>query len=177
MPSFTNLHKTMLISLTLILSLLSNSVYADVEDGMYNPPQFKDLRDNPRMGSMDCLVAAMYHESRGESKFASVMVVVVVMNRVTDSARFPNGICSVIFAKNAFSFIGDKHSDEFKDLAQYKRLYKLAEYIMENRDVILPLMGDTDHYHEVKVKPYWSKAEGFKKISRIDNHVFYSSDW
>lgn len=172
----TRLHKTILITMTL-LSLGSNTVNAAVEDGVYDAPQYKDIRTSETLGSLDCATVALYHEARGESDLAAITVMSVILNRVKDTRRFPNGICSVVLAKNAFSFIGDGKSDEIKDLAQYKRLYKLAEYVIENRDVILQLTGDLDHYHEAKIKPWWSKAEGFRKVGRVDNHIFYSSEW
>lgn len=172
----TKLHKTILITLTL-LSLGSNTVNAAVEDGVYIPPQYKDLRTNDRISSLDCATAALYHEARGESDLAAMMVMSVILNRVNDDRRFPNDICGVVFAKNAFSFIGDGKSDEMKNVAQYERLYKLVVYVIENKDVVLRFTGDLDHYHEVKISPWWSRVDGFHKVTRVDNHVFYSSEW
>lgn len=174
------LSTTQTIKLLITLALLSlgnNIAHASVEDGVYSPPQYKDLRTNPHMSSLTCLAVNAYHEARSESKLAVISVMAVVLNRVKDVRRFPNGICDVVFKSKAFSWVGDKHSDEIENHQQYKRMYRLATYVIENRDVVLNLVGDIDHYHHVSIRPWWSGDKGFKKVSRVDNHIFYSSVW
>ena len=166
----------MLITMTL-LSLGSNTVNAVVEDGVYDPPQYKDLRTHKTLSSLECLALNSYHEGRGEGRLSNLLVMGVVLNRVSDTRRFPNGICDVIFKAKAFSWVGDNKSDEIHNLDQYKRLYKLASYAIVNRDMVLQMTEGADHYHSVRVSPWWNSAAGFKKIARVDNHIFYSSAW
>lgn len=164
------------VTITLLL-LLTTQCYAGVEDGVYDPPQYKDLRTHKTLSSLECLAVNSYHEARSEGRLANLLVMGVVLNRVSDTRRFPNGICDVIFKAKAFSWVGDGRSDEIPNLVQYKRLYKLASYAIVNRDMVAQLAEGADHYHSVKVSPWWNTAVGFKKITRVDNHIFYSSKW
>jgi N-acetylmuramoyl-L-alanine amidase len=159
------------------MSLLSNTANAAVEDGVYDIPQYKDLRTNKTLSSVECLAVNAYHEARSEGRIANIMVMGVVLNRVSDARRFPNGICDVVFKAKAFSWVGDKYSDEIKNIPQYKRLYRLAEYVLSNQESVIQMTEGADHYHSVRVSPWWNSAAGFKKIARVDNHIFYSSAW
>jgi spore germination cell wall hydrolase CwlJ-like protein len=101
------------------------------------------------------------------------MVMSVVMNRVS-SRRFPNDVCEVVFDKYAFSWTKDRLSDEILDKKQYHRLYKLAEYFIINREVVLELSEGVDHYHTTSVHPYWADSDELGYTMTVDDHKFYS---
>ena len=51
-----------------------------------------------------CLALALYHEARGESRQAQLMVARVIINRV-ESKRWPSSICGVVMEDRQFSFV------------------------------------------------------------------------
>ena len=105
-----------------------------------------------------CLALALYHEARGESRQAQLMVARVIINRV-ESKRWPSSICGVVMEDRQFSFVrnGKVPNTKNKDAWQNSRS--------------LPY-SDADHYHTTRVRPVWRKK--LYRIVRIDQHVFYS---
>ena len=51
-----------------------------------------------------CLALALYHEARGESYQAQLMVAKVIINRV-ESKRWPSSVCGVVMEDRQFSFV------------------------------------------------------------------------
>lgn len=137
----------------------------------YEIPQYNDLA-KARLSSVECLAVNAYHEARSESDLANVAIFSVVMNRVNDD-RYPNDVCKVVFKKHAFSWTGNGLSDKIHNTKQYKRLYKLAEKFILNRNTMMSLSQGVDHYHTVNSKPYWSESDKLKYIMTVDNHKFY----
>lgn len=78
-----------------------------------------------------------------------------------------------MFKKHAFSWTGDGLSDKIYNIKQYKRLYKLAEQFILNRNIMVSLSQGADHYHTINSKPYWSESDKLEYIMTVDNHKFY----
>ncbi len=55
---------------------------------------------------INCLVEAVYFESRDENVGGQLAVAFVVMNRVKDK-RWPSSVCGVVHQKNQFSYYWD----------------------------------------------------------------------
>ena len=151
------------------LSLLSMNTFAE---RVIIPPPYEDMQGK-RLSSVECLVVNAYHESRSESDIANIMIMSTVLNRVNDR-RWASSICGVVFQKKAYSWTGDKLSDKINNLVQYKRLYRLAEHFLINKDTFLKLSQGINHYHSVKVNPYWVGSERMKYVTKVDNHLFYT---
>lgn len=134
-------------------------------------PNHKDL-SKVRLSSVECLAVNLYHESRSESDIANLNVLSVVLNRVKDK-RYPNDICKVIFQRKQYSWTGDGLSDEIKDTGQYRRLYKITEEFLMNREFMLKHSEGVTHYHTNNIRPYWTKDKRMKFIGVVDNHTFY----
>ena len=124
---------------------------------------------------IECLIAAIFFESRGEPVDGQYAVAEVVKNRV-QSDRWPDNYCDVVYQEKQFSFTHDGMSDNpFKYLNNdlEKHAYKVAvnvAYHVDKGDVI----GVTStHYHRVNVKPFWIKH--YKKDGKIGNHIFYTA--
>lgn len=132
-------------------------------------PQHSDMRGK-RLDSLTCLSVNNFHEARSESDIANIMIMGVVLNRMHDK-RYPNNICDVIFDEKQFSWTHDTRSDKIIDTGQYKRLYKLAEYVMMNQDFVQQMAEGANHYHSKTVDPNWNKVYDY--ITTIDNHHFY----
>ena len=116
-----------------------------------------------------CLALALYHEARGESLQAQLMVAKVIVNRV-ESKRWPSTLCDVVMEDRQFSFVKKGKVPPTKDQESWDKSKNLAEEILKYPS-ILPY-SDADHYHTVNVRPIWRRK--LYRIVRIDQHVFYS---
>jgi len=116
-----------------------------------------------------CLALALYHEARGESHQAQLMVAKVILNRVEDK-RWPSTLCGVVMEDRQFSFVKNGKVPSTKDKESWDKSKALAKEILTNPE-ILPYT-DADHYHTISVRPVWRRK--LYRIVRIDQHVFYS---
>lgn len=129
-----------------------------------------------------CLASNIYWESRNQSLGGQLAVAQVVMNRV-DNKRFPDTICKVVKQTKyypsggidlhdcQFSWYCDGQSDQpFKNEEHiYEEAFYLAVKLIENG--VLDITEGATHYHSDKVDPYW--ADSLKRVTKIDNHIFY----
>ena len=116
-----------------------------------------------------CLALALYHEARGESHQAQLMVAKVILNRVEDK-RWPSSVCGVVMEDRQFSFVREGKVPSTKDKESWDKSKALAKEILTNPE-ILPYT-DADHYHTIRVRPVWRRK--LYRIVRVDQHVFYS---
>ena len=151
------------------LTLLGTSVASHAE--VYRVPNFNDL-SKVRLSSIECLAVNAYHESRSQSDIANMFVIGSVLNRVKDK-RYPNDICEVVFQKSQYSWTSDGLSDKILNSKQYKRLYKLVEKFILNREVMISLSQGVDHYHTTSIKPYWIDSAKMEYVTTVDDHMFY----
>jgi spore germination cell wall hydrolase CwlJ-like protein len=136
----------------------------------FTPPK-RNIIEDARLSSVECMAMNAYRESRSESDMSNIMIMALILNRVADE-RFDNEICSVVLAKKQFSWVSHLIYDEIKNVEQYRRLYRLAEYVLMNQDLMRDLSQGATHYHTTKIKPYWVDSK-MKYISTLDNHKFY----
>lgn len=151
------------------LTLLGTSVLSYAEE--YRVPNFNDLSKS-RLSSLECLAVNAYHESRSQSDIANMFVIASVLNRVKDR-RYPNDVCKVVFQKSQYSWTGDGLSDKISNSKQYKRLYKLVEKFILNKEIMNSLSQGVDHYHTTSIKPYWADSDKMKYVNTVDDHMFY----
>lgn len=161
-----------LATATALCLLLTNTLGAFASENEVNP----SIRDvvSTEMPDRDCLVYNLYHESRGESDLANIMVLNTVFNRVS-SPHYPNTICGVVKQPYQYSWTNDGRSDVMSNLAQVDRLTKLVDMYLINKDAYLALSKGADHYHTTAISPYWSKSDRMEKIAVVDHHIFYRS--
>ena len=132
-----------------------------------------------RKQEKDCIVEALYYESRGEGIKGITAVASVIANR-RNSKIYPNSYCSVVNQSKQFSF-----TDEGKPLGRAleasvglpdKEAY---DYISTTADRMLkgtfkPSLGaSVMWYHADSVKPTWSRVKS--KVRKIGKHIFYKS--
>ena len=67
-----------------------------------------------------------------EGKVGMVMVGLVILNRVRHN-DYQNDICSVVKAKNAFSWFSDGKSDRPKEQDRYRLAEKIAKQLIEGK--------------------------------------------
>lgn len=128
-----------------------------------------------------CMATNIYHESANESDLGKIAVAMVVLNRVA-SPDFPDTICDVVYqpSRNAkkprgcqFSWTCDGKSDSIRDSEKYQSIVKLSRDILLTQDTLVDIVDGALYYHAVYVKPHWAKY--FKRVARIDTHIFYKT--
>lgn len=157
-----------LLIFCIIISLFVKDVNAS--ENNINPRINNLLSEH--VGTRVCLVYNLYHESRSESDMANIMVLNTVFNRVK-SKHYPNTPCDVIKQPKQYSWLDDGRSDNMRNLKQVKRLTKLVDKYLMNKEMFLSLSEKVNHYHTNSISPAWSKSKRMKKVAVIDNHTFY----
>lgn len=71
--------------------------------------------------AVECLARSLYWEakSKTEGEKGMILVGLVILNRVRHN-EYHNDICSVVKAKNSFSWYWDKKSDKPKEMDRYR---------------------------------------------------------
>ena len=116
---------------------------------------------------MHCLAGAIYFESRGESLAGQLAVGRVIIER-TNSHRFPNSYCGVVFQRSQFSFVrGNRMPNIRKGSAAWQRAVAMAQ-IADNGSWNSPVEGAL-FFHASRISPGWR----LKRLAQVDNHVFY----
>jgi N-acetylmuramoyl-L-alanine amidase len=157
--------------LIFIFSLVLLGCGGEVE-ARITPPQGDNLSRN-RLSTIECLAVNAYHEARGESDLANLVIMSVISNRVKDDRFKAKTICKAVFKKFAFSWTSDGLSDKIKNRKQYVRLYRLSEKFLINRKLYENLLPSADHYHSLSIRPSWSTSSELVYLETIGNHRFY----
>ena len=142
-----------------------------------NLPQADSLRDlvaaMPAAGElsdeMRCLAGAVYFESRGEPLHGQLAVAQVIINR-SESSRFPESYCGVVYQRSQFSFVRGGSMPAVKTgSAAWKRATAIAR--IAHQGLWDSEAQDSLYFHANYVKPGWAN----KKTRRvaINTHIFY----
>lgn len=127
-----------------------------------------------------CLAMNVYHEARDQSTVGQIAVAQVVINRVNDN-RYPDSVCKVVKQslrdedglpikdKCQFSWYCDGASDKVHEKEAWKKSLQVAKSVLHGKTT--NLVGISTHYHADSVYPYWAKE--YKRIAKIDDHIFY----
>jgi spore germination cell wall hydrolase CwlJ-like protein len=139
------------------------------------PAERLGLDAKSRAKSEQCLAAAIYFESRGETKYGQIAVAQVVMNRVF-SGYYPNSVCGVVYQNahryNAcqFSFACDRIKDVIKQPDMWEQAKQISRDMLDGK-LWLSDIGKSTHYHAYWVHPWWVGT--MRKLSRVGVHTFY----
>jgi len=129
---------------------------------------------------VECLVEAIYFESRSEIFDGQIAVGNVILNRVS-SDKFPNTICHVVHAghyyKNglpirkrcAFSYWCDGKSERMVDAMAYRTATDAAILVLAG--FVVKGLEKSLYYHADYVKPDWVNERKF--LRKLGTHVFY----
>ena len=128
------------------------------------------------------LSEALFHEARGESTEAQIMVAAVILNR-RDALRWPNDVYNVVHQKRngvcQFSYVCQlTRSEQQRRIAKepkaWKRAIDIAYRAYYYEDVV---ETEADHYYNpkrVRRKPKFAYA--YKRVAQVGSHVFYASN-
>jgi spore germination cell wall hydrolase CwlJ-like protein len=126
--------------------------------------------------SLDCLAINIYREAGNEPFEGKVAVAQVTLNR-TESGKFPDTVCGVVYQKNKFmekivcqfSWYCDRiHRTRPINRQSYDESYTVAKKVLLE-GFRLPSLEDALYYHADYVNPNWR----LKRITKIGNHIFY----
>lgn len=116
---------------------------------------------------MNCLAGAIYFESKGESLAGQLAVGRVITAR-TDSGRFPDSYCGVVFQRSQFSFV---RGGAMPSINKESRSWKTAVRVAQIADAGMwesPVEGAL-FFHARRVSPGWRLT----RLAQVDNHIFY----
>ena len=143
----------------------------------FSAPEANSLRElvaaMPAAGElsdeMRCLAGAVYFESRGEPLHGQLAVAQVIINR-SESSRFPESYCGVVYQRSQFSFVRGGSMPRIKTgSAAWKRATAIAR--IAHQGLWDSEAQDSLYFHANYVKPGWAH----KKTRRvaINTHIFY----
>ncbi|MCF8707245.1 cell wall hydrolase [Rhizorhapis sp. SPR117] len=116
---------------------------------------------------MQCLASAVYFESKGEPLAGQLAVARVVINR-SESSRFPDSLCGVIYQRSQFSFVRGGRMPAINTSSKaWHRAVAIAKIALDN-SWTNEAKGAL-YFHARRVSPGWRRT----KLVAIDNHIFY----
>ena len=172
--------KTLLVAL--MIGILALASYAGITyklDSLktsFGDPVLNTKTSEARMREVECLARNIYHEAGYEDFEGKVAVAQVTMNR-TDSGKFPNDVCKVVYQKNIvyekvicqFSWYCEQPATvKPANKKVYEESYKVAQQVLLE-GYRLPSLVKAMYYHADYVNPGWQK----KRIAKIGRHIFY----
>jgi len=122
---------------------------------------------------LDCLTAAVYYESRGESREGQAAVAQVVLNRVRSPA-FPKTVCGVVYQGAAshscqFSFACDRSVAAHHEAGAWDRARGVASRALGG--YVMSTVAGATHFHVVSLGALWNGS--MVKVAQVGQHVFY----
>jgi spore germination cell wall hydrolase CwlJ-like protein len=136
---------------------------------------FEQNRQRLDQKELICLADNIYYESVTESMKGKIAVATVTINR-TQSSRYPNNICDVVYQRNPrgcqFSWVcQNRISDRRFNDPSWLEVKLLAHQILNGSVKTLPELENALYYHADYVNPFWNRHK--EKITKIDTHIFY----
>lgn len=119
--------------------------------------------------AITCLVAALYHEARGEPVDGQIAVAQVILNRVA-SPRYPDTICEVVYQPHQFSWARQPNLP-MTDTAAISLATTIAEGVLHHKFDDFA-QGATHYYNPEKASPFWADSPKFELIGQIGRHTF-----
>jgi len=115
-----------------------------------------------------CLAKNIYHEAANQSSVGKIAVAQVTLNRTT-SPKFAGDICSVVFARNQFSWAND-HNKRWShpNNSQWDDSMNIARDVLEGKRV--KGMEHALYFHEYQIRPKWKNRA---RLAKIGDHIFY----
>ena len=121
----------------------------------------------PGSRQLECLAAGIYFESKSEPLAGQLAVGDVIANR-TESGRFADTYCGVLFQRGQFSFVhGHSWPQIRKDSRQWKTAVAIARIV--DQDLKDSAAEGALFFHAKRVHPGWHKQQ----VASIGNHVFF----
>ena len=120
---------------------------------------------------MNCLYLNAYFEGNNDSVIAQQGIIEVVLNR--KKLQNQSDACSIIYAKNAFSWTRKKHKIPINQQYVFKLTQLVVDTIIDGmrQGVLQPLTYGATFYHADYVNPCWLPDMQF--VNKLGKHIFY----
>ena len=154
------------------VTAITNNKFEYLKTTEYNQ---KYITMAEREKQLVCLAKNIYFEAATEPFEGKVAVAQVTLNR-TESGKFPDDVCDVVFQKTKFI---DRvvcqfswHCEPGPKVIKSNQHYKESELVAKKvllENFRLPSLDKALYYHADYVHPNWNKP----KITKIGRHIFY----
>jgi spore germination cell wall hydrolase CwlJ-like protein len=118
---------------------------------------------------IECMAKNIYYEAGSEPYEGKLAVAQVTMNR-TRSPQFPHNVCEVVYQKDQFSWVNEKHKSTTDKYSWEECILiarrALTEYKLHDKIYNTGAM----YFHNTSVHPEWK----FRYVAKIGNHLFYT---
>lgn len=136
--------------------------------------EHSDITASLRQKQLDCLAMNIYKEAGGEPFEGKAAVAQVTINR-TNSGKFPDDICKVVYQKDdrlglcQFSWYcqNNKIIKPRNNLAYNESMEVAKKVLLEG--FTLPSIKTALYFHSVDIDPKWPH----KRVATIGRHIFY----
>ena len=118
---------------------------------------------------IDCLAKNIYYEAGSEPYEGKLAVAQVTMNR-TRSPQFPHTVCGVVYQKDQFSWVEERHNGKINKYAWEECVMIAKRALTENKLHDIIYKTKTMYFHNTSVHPEWK----FNYVAKIGNHLFYT---
>jgi spore germination cell wall hydrolase CwlJ-like protein len=111
----------------------------------------------------------IYYEAGSEPYEGKLAVAQVTMNR-TRSPQFPHNVCEVVYQKDQFSWVNEKHKKSTDKYSWEECILIARRALTENKLHDRIYNTGAMYFHNTSVHPEWK----FRYVAKIGNHLFYT---
>ena len=135
----------------------------------------QEILSEPQMVAMDfgqqidCMAKNIYYEAGSEPYEGKLAVAQVTMNR-TRNPQFPHTVCGVVYEKDQFSWVAEKHRGITDKYAWEECVMIAKRALTEHKLHDTIYKTKSMYFHNTSVHPEWK----FKYVAKIGNHLFYT---
>ena len=189
-----------LISLTIFLTIFSQSINSNITNTIWVPPMkmeepkptisIKKHLENNLLDDkqLDCMSKNIYFEAAIESTAGKIAVGQVVLNRM-NSKYYPDTVCEVVKQgrhysngfpvrdRCQFSWYCDGRIDDPNPGKTWNDAQDLADLVMQKhqRRILIDITDGATHYHANWMESFPNWSFHHKKVASIDRHIFYKA--
>ena len=116
-----------------------------------------------------CMAKNLYYEAAMEPFEGKLAVAQVTMNR-TRNPQFPHTVCGVVYEKDQFSWVAEKHKGITDKYAWEECVMIAKRALTEHKLHDTIYKTKSMYFHNTSVHPEWK----FKYVAKIGNHLFYT---
>ena len=118
---------------------------------------------------IECMAKNIYYEAGSEPYEGKLAVAQVTMNR-TRNPQFPHTVCGVVYEKDQFSWVAEKHKGITDKYAWEECVMIAKRALTEHKLHDTIYKTKSMYFHNTSVHPEWK----FKYVAKIGNHLFYT---
>lgn len=124
-----------------------------------------------RTRQIECLAQNVYMEAANQNAEGKILVAQITINR-SQSGKFPNDICKVVYQSNQFSWVNNvPRALRVRNQIAYNDAMDVSKKVLLE-GFRLPSLKNSLYYHTKSVSPRWDKHMHIDAV--IGDHIAYS---